>query len=77
MMKDETSTGSGGQGQEEGLSFAMLSRLIAEGRTEDVPMKQIPEGTNVSSSQIHCLSGLLPTDFIPFHHCLWGITDCD
>jgi len=45
MMKD-------GNGEEnsdgEGLSFGMLSRLISEGRAGEVPVKQIPEGTNVS-----------------------------
>jgi hypothetical protein len=44
-MKD-ASTGDEDGG--EGLSFAMLSKLIAEGRTEEVPVRQIPEGTNVS-----------------------------
>jgi hypothetical protein len=47
MMKDgngNTEVDSGG----EGLSFGMLSRLISEGRTGEVPVKQIPEGTNVS-----------------------------
>lgn len=43
----EASTGDVDGG--EGLSFAMLSKLIAEGRTEEVPIKQIPEGTNVSA----------------------------
>jgi hypothetical protein len=45
MMKDATQ---GDSGAEEGLSFSMLSRLISEGRTGEVPVKQIPEGTNVS-----------------------------
>lgn len=45
MMK---AASSGGEAGEEGLSFAMLSRLIAEGRTAEVPVRQIPEGVNVS-----------------------------
>jgi hypothetical protein len=46
MMKD---AGNGPEGGDAGgLSFSMLSRLIAEGRTEEVPVKKIPEGTNVS-----------------------------
>ena len=45
MMKDGNGeVDSGG----EGLSFGMLSRLISEGRAGEVPVKQIPEGTNVS-----------------------------
>ena len=50
MMKDRSGTGEGGD--DGGLSFSMLSRLIAEGRTEEVPIKQIPEGTNVSSADL-------------------------
>jgi hypothetical protein len=45
MMKDGNGeVDSGG----EGLSFGMLSRLISEGRAGEVPVKQIPEGTNLS-----------------------------
>lgn len=43
MMK---AASTGEDGDDEGLSFAMLSRLIAEGRTSEVPVRQIPEGTN-------------------------------
>jgi hypothetical protein len=46
MMKDGEVDSSG-----EGLSFGMLSRLISEGRAGEVPVKQIPEGTNVSHHQ--------------------------
>lgn len=49
-MKD---TESGAEEEDDcakGLSFGMLSRLISEGRTGEVPMKQIPEGTNVGSA---------------------------
>lgn len=50
MMKD----GNGEEdGDGEGLSFGMLSRLISEGRAGEVPVKQIPEGTNVS----YCSTG--------------------
>lgn len=56
MMKDASTgaEGAGGGGDDGGLSFTMLSRLIAEGRTSEVPMRQIPEGTNVSSLHCHC-----------------------
>jgi len=47
MMKDGNGEGGEGDGAE-GLSFGMLSRLISEGRAGEVPVKQIPEGTNVS-----------------------------
>jgi len=47
MMKDGNGNGEV-DGGGEGLSFAMLSRLISEGRAGEVPVKQIPEGTNVS-----------------------------
>lgn len=54
----------GDEGGEEALSFAMLSRLIAEGRTGEVPVRQIPEGTNVSrdispqsSVPVNCVLG--------------------
>jgi hypothetical protein len=47
-MQDTGTGGEQGKGDgAEGLSFGMLSRLISEGRTGEVPMKQIPEGTNV------------------------------
>ena len=45
MMKDGNGEVDNGG---EGLSFGMLSRLISEGRAGEVPVKQIPEGTNVS-----------------------------
>ena len=47
MMKDGNGNGEV-DGGGEGLSFGMLSRLISEGRAGEVPVKQIPEGTNVS-----------------------------
>ena len=47
MMKDGNGNGEV-DGGGEGLSFAMLSRLISEGRAGEVPVKQILEGTNVS-----------------------------
>lgn len=47
MMQDGTRNGQE-IGEGEGLSFAMLSRLISEGRAGEVHVKQIPEGTNVS-----------------------------
>ena len=62
-MKD---TGSGAEEEDDGakgLSFGMLSRLISEGRTGEVPMKQIPEGTNVG---------------LAFHHrCVVIVTDVE
>lgn len=48
MMKETRGQGQGGDDGGGGLSFTMLSRLIAEGRTEEVPVRKIPEGTNVS-----------------------------
>ena len=57
MMKD-------GNGEEnsdgEGLSFGMLSRLISEGRAGEVPVKQIPEGTNVGL-HLHLISPMIPS----------------
>ena len=56
MMKDGSGeVDSGG----EGLSFGMLSRLISEGRAGEVPVKQIPEGTNVSL-HLHLILPMIP-----------------
>ncbi|ORY26592.1 hypothetical protein BCR39DRAFT_253813 [Naematelia encephala] len=49
MMMSDDSQGEAAEGSGSGgMSFAMLSRLISEGRAGEVPVQYIPEGINVS-----------------------------
>lgn len=54
-----------GNGKDDGgLSFAMLSRLIAEGRTAEVPVRDIPDGVNVSPGSLVCVNSTQMAGFL-------------
>ena len=55
MMADTGMLGGGGGEVETGMSFAMLCRLISEGRVAEVGgIRQIPDQLNVSPSFFPC-----------------------